>query len=39
MHKGIDHVIVFCVCLYVEGDRDRKYAAQGDRGSTGSVQP
>lgn len=29
----------FFVCLYVESDRDREYAPQGDRGSTGSVQP
>lgn len=28
-----------CVPFYVESDRDREYAAQGDRGSTGSVQP
>lgn len=35
--EGIDHVL--CLCLYVEGDRDREYAPQGDRGSAGIVQP
>lgn len=29
----------FFVCLYVESDRDREYAPQGDRGPAGSVQP
>ena len=28
----------FFVCLYVESDRDREYAPQGDRGSAGGVQ-